>query len=208
MGRDDRCREENAAVECASTKTLFYQVTLSTVVVLPLTLLTGRATIAMDAAIAVNLAFRTFVLVLGTFLAWYRLLTKCLGPRLPITQFVTPIVGVALGQLLLDDELSVGFMCGAAMVVPGVVGIGVVEVLGKGKRARRTVGAGDAAHRSQRCVAVCGAALRRNGTGLMLLHAIRSAASTVRERQHRNAAAPAISSEVDGCTWTARTAPE
>ncbi|SUW57062.1 putative DMT superfamily transporter inner membrane protein [Burkholderia oklahomensis] len=127
-----RTRLSNAPAE----KTLFYQVAVSTVVILPLTILMGRARIAADAVTVANLAFQTFVLVLGTFLAWYWLLTKYLASRLSIIQLITPIVGVTLGYFALDDALSVWFVCGAAMVIFGIVGIGVIEALNQGRRAR------------------------------------------------------------------------
>ncbi|WP_175717167.1 DMT family transporter [Burkholderia anthina] len=125
-----RTRLSNAPAE----KTLFYQVGVSTIVILPLTLWMGRGRFTPDVVVAMNLAFQMFVLVLGTFLAWYRLLTKYLASRLSIIQLITPVVGVTLGYVALGDTLSVWFLCGASMVIVGIVGIGVIEAIEQGRK--------------------------------------------------------------------------
>lgn len=89
----------------------------------------GHSTFEIDGAVVANLTFQTLVLVLGTFLGWYWLLTKYLASRLSVLQLLTPVAGVALGVVVLNDALDLWFVCGALLVLIGILGVSVLEVL-------------------------------------------------------------------------------
>jgi drug/metabolite transporter (DMT)-like permease len=110
-------------------KTLFYQVSIAALLIFPLTFFMGHSTFEIDAAVVANLTFQTLVLVLGTFLGWYWLLTKYLASRLSVLQLLTPVAGVALGVVVLNDVMDLWFVCGALLVLIGVLGVSVLEVL-------------------------------------------------------------------------------
>lgn len=108
---------------------MFYQVSIATLLIFPLTFFMGHSTFEIDGAVVANLTFQTLVLVLGTFLGWYWLLTKYLASRLSVLQLLTPVAGVALGVVVLNDALDLWFVCGALLVLIGILGVSVLEVL-------------------------------------------------------------------------------
>jgi drug/metabolite transporter (DMT)-like permease len=119
----------SALASARPEKTLFYQVSIATLLIFPLTFFMGHSTFEIDGAVVANLTFQTLVLVLGTFLGWYWLLTKYLASRLSVLQLLTPVAGVALGVVVLNDALDLWFVCGALLVLIGILGVSVLEVL-------------------------------------------------------------------------------
>lgn len=55
--------------------------------------------------------------------------TKYLASRLAVLQLLTLVAGVALGVVVLNDALELWFVCGALLVLTGILGVSVLEVL-------------------------------------------------------------------------------
>ncbi|MBD1589619.1 DMT family transporter [Pseudomonas typographi] len=119
----------SALANARPEKTLFYQVSIATLLIFPVTFIMGHSTFEMDRAVVANLTFQTLVLVLGTFLGWYWLLTRYLASRLSVLQLLTPVAGVALSVVVLNDVMDRWFVGGAVLVLIGILGVSVLEVL-------------------------------------------------------------------------------
>lgn len=78
-----------------------------------------------------TLAFQTVIVSFASFLAWFWLLRRYLVSRLGVLSFMTPIFGVALGALLLNEDLEPPFLGGAMLVLFGIVLVSGYEWYGK-----------------------------------------------------------------------------
>ena len=107
----------------SAAKVLLYQLAVSAVVALPLSLLAGEEGVRGELTPAVLLAllYLGVVVAFASYLAWFWLLTKYLASRLMVFAFLTPLFGVAFGVLLLGDPMSLAFALAAALVVAGIV---------------------------------------------------------------------------------------
>ena len=107
----------------SAAKVLLYQLAVSAVVALPLSLLAGEEGIRGELTPAVLLAllYLGVVVAFASYLAWFWLLTKYLASRLMVFAFLTPLFGVAFGVLLLGEPMSLLFGLAAALVVAGIV---------------------------------------------------------------------------------------
>jgi drug/metabolite transporter (DMT)-like permease len=107
----------------SAAKVLLYQLAVSAVVALPLSLLAGEEGIRGELTPAVLLAllYLGVVVAFASYLAWFWLLTKYLASQLMVFAFLTPLFGVAFGVLLLGEPMSLLFGLAAALVVAGIV---------------------------------------------------------------------------------------
>ncbi len=112
----------------SAAKVLFYQLAVSAVIVLPLSLLMGEPGItAPSATVMLSLAYQIVIVAFVSYLTWFWLLTKYLASRLMVFSFLTPLFGVAFGMLLLGERLSTQFGLAALLVVAGIVLVNVPE---------------------------------------------------------------------------------
>lgn len=104
-----------------STHVLFYQLATAFVVLTSLAGLAGEAAIIPSQPLLWNLAFQAIVVSMVSFLAWFWLLGKYRASQLGVFSFMTPLFGVLLGVLILDEPLTSEFVIGAAGVLAGIV---------------------------------------------------------------------------------------
>jgi drug/metabolite transporter (DMT)-like permease len=110
----------------SAAKTLLYQLTVSAVLVLPLSLMMGEAGVtAPTPAVLLAMAYQTVIVAFASYLAWFWLLTRYLANRLMVFSFLTPLFGVAFGVLLLGERMSALFGLAALLVVAGIVLVNV-----------------------------------------------------------------------------------
>ncbi|WP_343622143.1 DMT family transporter [Roseateles puraquae] len=112
-----RCSRLGAA---PATETLCYQLMGAVVLLLPAAALTGQSQWAATPTVWAHLAFQGVVVSFASFLAWFWLLRRYLASRLGAFSFLTPLFGVVLGALLLDEKLTPNFLAGSALVLLGV----------------------------------------------------------------------------------------
>lgn len=106
----------------SAAKVLFYQLTVSAVIVLPLSFLMGEPGItAPTVPVVLALAYQIVIVAFISYLAWFWLLTKYLASRLMVFSFLTPLFGVAFGVVLLGERMSTQFGLAALMVVAGIM---------------------------------------------------------------------------------------
>lgn len=111
--------------EAPPTQTLFYQLAVSFVLLLALTLLTGQLHFTSTPIAWLSLSFQSVVVAFASYLVWYWLLRKYLAARLGVLTLLTPIFGVLAGVLLLGDSLTGGFIAGSVLVLAGLLIVNV-----------------------------------------------------------------------------------
>jgi len=117
--------------QSSASKTLFYQLTVSAVVLLVMALALGEAHVDTVTPLAVaSLAYQAVVVAFVSYLVWFWLLTRYVASRLSVFSFLTPLFGVTFGVLLLGESFSLRFLMAAALVL-----IGIALVNAPGKRA-------------------------------------------------------------------------
>lgn len=106
----------------SAAKVLFYQLTVSAAIVLPLSWLMGEPGItAPTPSVLLAMAYQTVIVAFASYLTWFWLLTKFLASRLMVFSFLTPLFGVLFGVVLLGERMSTQFGLAALLVVVGIV---------------------------------------------------------------------------------------
>jgi drug/metabolite transporter (DMT)-like permease len=105
----------------SASKTLLYQLAISAVL-LPLgSLALGEPGVVRLPPLAVaSLVYQTAWVASVTYLAWFWLIRHYPGPKLASFTFLTPILGVLAGWLVLDEPISVALLVAMALVATGV----------------------------------------------------------------------------------------
>ncbi|MEZ0602838.1 DMT family transporter [Paraburkholderia sp. IW21] len=107
--------------QSSASKTLFYQLTVSAVVLLGLALGLGQIRLEAVTPLAVmSLAYQAVVVAFVSYLVWFWLLTRYSASRLSVFSFLTPMFGVTFGVLLLGESFSLRFLMAAALVLTGI----------------------------------------------------------------------------------------
>ena len=105
----------------SASKTLFYQLTVSAVVLLALALGLGQARVETVTPLAVmSLAYQAVIVAFVSYLLWFWLLTRYIASRRSVFSFLTPLFGVTFGVLLLGESFSLRFLMAAALVLTGI----------------------------------------------------------------------------------------
>lgn len=109
----------------SASKTLFYQLAVSAVMLLALAALLGQVTFVHLTPVAVaSLAYQSVIVAFVSYLSWFWLLTRYIASRLSVFTFLSPLFGVAFGVLLLGESVGWRFLSAAALVL---IGIGLVN---------------------------------------------------------------------------------
>jgi drug/metabolite transporter (DMT)-like permease len=105
----------------SASKTLFYQLAVSAVVLLALAVGLGQARVDAVTPIAlISLAYQAVIVAFVSYLIWFWLLTRYIASRLSVFSFLTPLFGVTFGVLLLGESFSMRFLLAAMMVLAGI----------------------------------------------------------------------------------------
>jgi len=105
----------------ATTKTVFYQVAVATLVLGVFAAATGQTQVELSTMTIMSLVFQTLVIAISSYLVWFWLLRRYLTSRLMLLSLLTPLFGVLFGAVLLRDPISLRFALGAALVLSGVL---------------------------------------------------------------------------------------
>lgn len=106
----------------SATKTLFYQLVISALVLPLVSLLAGEPGIfALTPKVVASLAYQSVIVAFASYLAWFWLLTRYLAGRLAVFSFLTPLFGVFFGVILLSEPVSAAFLAAALLVGAGIV---------------------------------------------------------------------------------------
>jgi drug/metabolite transporter (DMT)-like permease len=106
----------------AATKTLLYQLAVSAVVLVVVSIALGEPGVVRVSPLAVAvLAYQGVLVAFASYLAWFWLLTKYYAARLSVLTFMTPLFGVAAGVVFLGERLTPAFVAAAVLVAAGIV---------------------------------------------------------------------------------------
>jgi drug/metabolite transporter (DMT)-like permease len=106
----------------SAAKTLFYQLAVSTPLLLAASVLMGEKGVAALTPLALaSLAYQGVVVAFASYLVWFWLLTRYLAARLSVFSFLTPLFGVLFGVLILSEPLTPPFVGAALLVGAGIV---------------------------------------------------------------------------------------
>lgn len=105
----------------SATKTLFYQLALSALV-LPIAslLMSEKGITALTPLALASLAYQGVIVAFASYLAWFWLLTRYLAARLSVLSFLTPLFGMVSGVVFLSEPLSAHFAFAAALIAAGI----------------------------------------------------------------------------------------
>jgi drug/metabolite transporter (DMT)-like permease len=105
-----------------ATKTLFYQLAVSALVLPFASLLLGeKGVAAVTPLVVASLAYQGVIVAFATYLAWFWLLTRYLAAPLSVLSFLTPMFGVLSGVAFLSEPISATFLVAALLVAAGIV---------------------------------------------------------------------------------------
>ncbi len=107
--------------QASATKTLFYQLGVSAVVLLVSSILLGEKGVsAVTPLVVASLAYQGAIVAFASYLAWFWLLTRYLAARLSVLSFLTPLFGMASGVVFLSEPLSAHFAAAALLIAAGI----------------------------------------------------------------------------------------
>jgi drug/metabolite transporter (DMT)-like permease len=102
-------------------KTLMYQTGISAPLLALGSFTLGETLTGMPSPVALaSLAYQTVWVVGITFLLWYVLMKSYAASKLSAFTFVTPLVGVAAGRIILNEPISAAFAVAVAFVIAGL----------------------------------------------------------------------------------------
>lgn len=106
----------------SATKTLFYQLAVSAVVLVVVSKLMGEPGVVRVTPLAVAvMAYQGVLVAFASYLGWFWLLTKYYAARLSVLTFMTPLFGVAAGVIFLGERITPAFVAAALLVAAGIV---------------------------------------------------------------------------------------
>ena len=112
----------SALARVSASKTLFYQLAVSSVLLLAASRLMGETGVSRLSFIALaSLVYQGAVVAFASYLTWFWLLRRYLAGRLAVFSFMAPMFGVVFGVLILSDPLRPAFVAAALMVGAGIV---------------------------------------------------------------------------------------
>lgn len=111
--------------EAPATQTLYYQLVGAFLLVLPLAVLAGQTSLKLSPLTWASLGFQTLVVSFASYLVWFWMLRRYLAARLGVMAFMTPLFGVLMGYLWLDEHTTMGFLLGGGLTVAGLLVVNV-----------------------------------------------------------------------------------
>lgn len=111
----------SALARVSPEKTLLYQLVVSAVMLLALSALFGEAGLFAPAPrVWLSLAFQILVVASFSYLAWFWLISEYPATRLASFSFLTPVMGVLAGVLLLGEALTPAVYVALLLVAVGI----------------------------------------------------------------------------------------
>jgi drug/metabolite transporter (DMT)-like permease len=103
------------------SKTLFYQLAGSALILLPLSVAIGEpGVVAASALVVGSLVYQVVVVAFASYLAWFWLLTRYPASELSAFSFLTPLFGMLAGALVLGERVGPALAVAMALVALGI----------------------------------------------------------------------------------------
>lgn len=108
-------------IRVPAEKTLLYQLGISALVLPLLSLAFGEPGVfAPTAMVWASLAFQTVIVAAASYVAWFWLISQYPATRLSSFSFLTPVMGVLAGGILLGEALTPAVFAALALVGAGI----------------------------------------------------------------------------------------
>ena len=107
--------------QVSAAQTLLYQLAGAFFLLTTAAFLLEKTAIQFTALAWGSLIFQSLIVCFASYLAWFWLLKHYSASELGVFSFLTPIFGVALGVGLLEEQLEISFIIGAAFVIAGII---------------------------------------------------------------------------------------
>jgi drug/metabolite transporter (DMT)-like permease len=105
----------------SANKVLFYQLTVSAILLLPLSWVLGEPGFTHPAALTwAALAWQIGIVAFATYLGWFWLITRYPAAKLSAFSFLTPLFGMAFGAALLGEHVTPLLIVAMALVAFGI----------------------------------------------------------------------------------------
>ncbi|MCU1718703.1 DMT family transporter [Pseudomonas sp. 5P_3.1_Bac2] len=129
----------SSLAEAPPSLTLFYQMLMAVVLLLPYGLLSHSFAPFEWTLLSVgSLLWQSLVVSFFSFLVWFWLLSRYLANSLAAFTFMTPLFGVSFAVWLLDEPITLNFVLGALLVLLGILLVSQHHWLRRGwQRVRR-----------------------------------------------------------------------
>lgn len=104
-----------------SEKTLFYQLCVSALVLLPASVVVGeRGVFAPSLTVVASLGYQIVIVAFASYAAWFWLVNRYAASRLAVLTFLTPVFGVLAGHFILGEPVGRMLMAALALIVSGI----------------------------------------------------------------------------------------
>lgn len=104
-----------------ATQTTFYQLFFAALALLLACVLTDQYGVRWSQFLLISIISQGVFIAFLSLLVWFWLLKHYLASRVSIFTFLTPLLGVTFGVLILDEPLHAEFVWGALLVMVGVI---------------------------------------------------------------------------------------
>ncbi|MEJ6076965.1 DMT family transporter [Vibrio sp. 1-Bac 57] len=103
-----------------ATQTLLYQLMIGFIVILIAAIMTNQTHFTLTTSTVSNLIFQGVIVSFGSLLLWFWLLRNYATSELGVFTFMTPMFGICLGVMILNEPLELSFIFGAILVIFGI----------------------------------------------------------------------------------------
>jgi drug/metabolite transporter (DMT)-like permease len=107
--------------EVSSEMQMFWQLVVSAPFLLIAALFFGPFFRDLEPLHWAGLAYQTVIVAAGAFLAWFWLLNRYKASNIASFAFLSPVIGVALGWLILDEPITWALLAQLVLVAVGIV---------------------------------------------------------------------------------------
>jgi drug/metabolite transporter (DMT)-like permease len=111
----------SALARAPHEKTLLYQLVVSAPILAVAAAVFGERMSLPSAVPLASLAYQTIWISSVTYVAWFALIVRYSASRLSAFTFLTPLFGVAAGNLVLGEPITPAFAAAVALVAAGLV---------------------------------------------------------------------------------------
>lgn len=102
-------------------QTLLYQLLVAFVLLTLAAGLTGQWGFNPTPRAFASLGFQSVIVAFAAFMVWFWLIRHYQASRIGVLGFMTPLFGVVLGSLILDEPIEPNFLLGALLVLAGIL---------------------------------------------------------------------------------------
>lgn len=107
--------------QAPALQTLLFQLGVTAVVMLTLMWPDPSSAISLNQPLLLSMVWQTLVISMGGMMVWFWLIRHYAASRIGVLSFMTPMFGVVLGAVWLDEPLEPGFLGGSLLVLAGIL---------------------------------------------------------------------------------------